>query len=194
MFRKAPRWGGLLLSGGLLLVLAQGVIRLPEVEGRLFPEKRWEAKLSLVQGECHKVASNLETLSLTLLALNPDLALRLSSGVLPNSWTQGRLQLPDLLGYLFPELSRERKLRLAKKASNNATIKLRYIETTLEALDRPLESMHPQSRGPDSGSNRPRQDLERSQALRRCCREHQRTLDELLTQLKVVLESQDQKK
>lgn len=42
----------MLLCGGLLLVLAQGVFQLPEVESRLFPQRFWTSQI-------HRVQSNL---------------------------------------------------------------------------------------------------------------------------------------
>jgi hypothetical protein len=43
-------WPKMLLTGGLLLILGQGVLQLPEVSSRLWPEKFWGREIRRIQG------------------------------------------------------------------------------------------------------------------------------------------------
>ena len=67
---KLKGWGRVLLPAFLLIILIQGVLSLPEVQHRFFPEKVWHDKLLIVVEECAHVRKTLIDLEGELALLN----------------------------------------------------------------------------------------------------------------------------
>ncbi len=57
---KAGQWPKILLAGGLLLILGQGLLQLPEVGARLYPEKFWDREVRRTQGFLQSTQENLQ--------------------------------------------------------------------------------------------------------------------------------------
>lgn len=63
------RWRKLLLAAGLLLVLASGLVQLPEVGARLFPNRFWSEHLFWAQKSVTRAEMRLDLVDATLTAL-----------------------------------------------------------------------------------------------------------------------------
>jgi len=186
MFLSSPKWRKVLLTVGLLLVLVQGLLRLPEVRGRLSPGLLWEMKLRLAQHECVRVERRLKYLESTLEALSGP---QTPGGPLSPAGpfgellvlAQGWAHLLELWSRLLPQMSYETKLRLAQKECIKTETSLKYISATVEALKRGLEHRPPQgatgSMLPGFGLN---QALTINQAMRQRCGEYKQELENLL--------------
>ena len=60
MGSSSQDWRKLALAGGLLLVLAYGLLQLPEVRGWHAPEALWEIKIRLLQQEAPRIEGMLK--------------------------------------------------------------------------------------------------------------------------------------
>ena len=67
---KLKGWGRVLLPAFLLIILIQGVLSLPEVQHRFFPEKVWPDKLLIVVKGCAHLRKNISDLEGEFLLLN----------------------------------------------------------------------------------------------------------------------------
>ena len=67
---KLQGWGKVLLPAFLLIILIQGVLSLPEVQHRFFPEKVWPDKLLIVVKGCAHLRKNISDLEGEFLLLN----------------------------------------------------------------------------------------------------------------------------
>jgi hypothetical protein len=67
-------WVKLLLAGGLLLVFCTGLLRLPEVESRLSPERFWNREISRTLEDLALAEMNLELREATQEAVRKGLA------------------------------------------------------------------------------------------------------------------------
>jgi len=65
----AARWRKLLLAAGLLLVLASGLVQLPEIGPRLLPERFWSRHLFEAQESVTLAEMRLDRVDATLTAL-----------------------------------------------------------------------------------------------------------------------------
>ncbi len=199
MSLNSQRWQKILLVGGLLLVMAQGLVRVPEVGGRLFPGMFWELKLRLTQQECLRVERRLNYIGATLEELNGPKEPGHPPGttgpfgdllVLSHSWAH----LPEIWGRLLPKMSDETKLRLAQKECIKTERSLKYINATVEALNRALDHKVPQGAAdslPTASGLSQARDL--TQAIRQRCWEYRHQLQGLLQKWQELKVSQGNK-
>ncbi len=199
MSSKSPRWRKVLLVGGLLLVLAQGLVRVPEVGGRLFPGMFWELKLRLTQQECLRVERRLNYIGATLEEINGPKEPGHPPGttgpfgemlVLAQWW----VNLPELWGRLLPKMTYETKLRLAQKECIDTERSLKHINAIVEALNRGLDPEVPQGAAgslPTASGLSQARDL--TQAIRQRCWEHRQELQNLLQKWQELKVSQGNK-
>jgi len=199
MFLNSERWRKILLLGGLLLILAQGLLRVPEVGGRLFPRMFWEQKLHLTQQECLRVEKRLEYIGATLEEINgarepgqPGGTTGPFEGLLVLA--QGWAHLPEIWGRLVPKMSDETKLRLAQKECIKTERSLKYINATMEALNRALDLKLSQGA---AGSLPAGSDLiqarDLTQAIRRRCWGYRQELKDFLKKWQDLKISQNKK-
>ena len=187
MSSKSRRWPKVLLVSGLMLVLVEGLVRLPEVRGRLYPGFYWGLKLRLIQQESLKVERRLRYLGATLEELqdsfDPD-GIQITPGpfkellVLAKGW----VNLPELWGHLLPKMtSYETKLRFVKKEFINVQRSLRHINATMETLNRALEHRPPRgATGSLPSVSSLNQALDITRAIRQRSWEYKQELGDLL--------------
>ena len=199
MSSKSPRWRKVLLASGLMLVLVQGLVRLPEVRGRLFPGLFWEQKLRLAQKESLKVERRLRYIGAILEELDETFdqdGFQITPGpfkellVLAQWW----VNLPELWGRLLPKMTYETKLRLAQKECIDTERSLKHINAIVEALNRALEHRVPQgaaSSMPTASGLGQARDL--TQAISQRCWEYRHQLQGLLQKWQELKVSQGNK-
>ena len=199
MFLNSERWRKILLVGGLLLIMAQGLVRVPEVGVRLFPGMFWEVKLRLTQKECLRLERSLHYIGATLEELNGPKEPGHPPGttgpfgdslVLSQSWAH----LPEIWGRLLPKMSDETKLRLAQKECIKVERSLKYINATMEALNRALDHKLPQGAAgslPTAADLSQARDL--TQAIRRRCWGYRQELKDFLKKWQDLKISQNKK-
>lgn len=186
MSLKSPRWRKVLLAGGLLLVLVQGLARIPEVRGRLHPGVFWELKLRLAQKECLWVERGLHYISAILEELSGSRGPKFTpEAPVPFGdllvLAQGWAHLPEILPRLLPKISPETKLRLAQKECIRVERSLKYIQATLEAVNHGLEhKVFQEATGSWPSAARLSQALDLTQALSQRCWGYQEELQGLL--------------
>lgn len=197
MVLKSRRWGKILLSGGLLLILAQGVFQLSRVGSRLQTEIFWEAKLRLVQRSCLGMEKKLDDLAYALDSLEfalrskltPDQASAIRRLLL--GLPQGLESLPRVMDQLFTAAFWETKLSLTKREWFNIERNLIYQEATLDVLDRTLKPVPPHgATGPGQTSFSRDLLLRHAQAIHRRFPGYKSRLAVLFQQLQMLEASQ----
>jgi hypothetical protein len=178
--------GTVLLCGGLLLVLAQGLKRTPEIRLWLFPATITEEKLYHAQRENAKIAEKLVAASVSVDALyklsRPDeaqaAAPRISAFSL--AWFK-TIFLPDFLNSDY-----EVKW---KKQLSQARTNLALLERRLRYLDAFLDSLSASSKADQATmltSPNPDTFQQRIYYMKQRCRGYWKELDELSTELKNI--------
>jgi hypothetical protein len=178
---KLPdNWIKILLAGGLLLVLLQGVVLHPDVRLKLLPEAFWLEKISQAQKECLRIEKYILGLqdNLAPLGLAPD----------PGNLTSevGQLVLRADHRENLAKNFVEKQLFLARRCYVNAERKLAYMELLLPIL----ETAHSHTPIALSGSDpKPLKQDQALSVLRQRCHEYRKVLDELAQKIKSSNES-----
>ncbi len=183
-------FGVILLSGGLLLVLAQGLGRTPEIRLWLFPDSILEEKLHLAQKECTKIAGKLAVASASVDALYklsgteeayiaPPQPSRLSL-----TWFK-EIFIPDFLSDSF-ERKWIKQLYQARTTLVMTERKLTYLDAFLESL----ASSAPRVAVADKATVciNPNLDIfqQRINSIKQRCRGYRKELDGLTNEMKSV--------
>jgi hypothetical protein len=130
-------WAKILLVAGLLLVCAQGLFRLDEVQAVFSPGYRYAAALTEIEGELRLIDRGLQTLQVKV----ADLAGPAESHLPALSPPEGAAA-PGSAGTkeLPPDASQEAKIFAAKRNQVYVARKMNLVRVILEALQRSLQS------------------------------------------------------
>jgi hypothetical protein len=134
-------WGKLLLAAGLLLVSAQGLLQLYDVQEFFFPGRYYAVKLNLINVECSKIDKGLISLQVqldNLAQLQKQQAQRYL--ILARPSLADPSSLPSAVGPRNPESSWPVMIHAAKKKRVYVARKLRYIDAILRSMQPALES------------------------------------------------------
>jgi hypothetical protein len=135
-------WGKLLLAAGLLLVSAQGLLQLYDVQEFFFPGRYYAVKLNLINVECSKINKGLISLQVqldSLAQLQKQQAQRYL--ILARPSLADSSSLPSADGPRFnPESSWPVMIHAAKKKRVYVARKLRYLDAILRSMQPALES------------------------------------------------------
>jgi len=144
MSGRFPRTGQLLLTGGLLLVLAQGLWQLPDLQDYFFPGQQIEANFKAAKAECGRIEDSLTSLKLRAEYLEWFLA---SSAAAPKVVAARLLAFPfaEILRPLAPGYFWRISIILAKKDRVNVERKLKYLDAFLDHLN-PIRGLECSSR------------------------------------------------
>ncbi len=136
----------LLLTAGLLIVLGQGLWRLPELQDYLFPAESVESILNLARRECSRIKDDLRTLNervdyLTWFQAHNGPDQKISADRLR------AFPFSECIRSLAPRFFWHTNIRLAHKNRLRVERKLQYLESLLKNLDT-NPPVHPAQAGP----------------------------------------------
>jgi hypothetical protein len=173
----------LLLTGGLLIVLGQGVWQLPELQDYLFPVNNVESISRQARRECSRIKDDLRTLNERVDYLK---------------WFQAhnapdqRISKNRLLAFPFSECIRllspryfwHTNIRLAHKNRLRVERKLRYLEAVLKNIDK-NSPVHPAQNSPaiPAKSAAVSSSMKQIKQFKDQCRDYDAKLIELTKQL-----------
>lgn len=193
---KPKDWERILLPVFLLIIMIQGVMQLPEVRVRFFPEKVWQDRFSLIARGCVQIRGNLIALDAELAALNflSEPSFFSYQNYFGNGW------ITDFCQWVVNGLrlkvgspdqnSFERHHYLARRKFFHAEMKLKYLEPMLENL-----RLSTTSQGIDGAPNFRNHDsiLIQNQiyALRQQCQQYEDILDSYAKRLQKLRELSD---
>ena len=175
--------GKFLLTAGLLLVLAQGLWQLPDLQDYLSPGRHVDANLQVVAVECEKIAAGLTALRSRVDYLNWFLAHR---GAVQKVSADRLLAFPfsESIRLLAPGYFWHSNIYLAKKNRVMVERKLKYLGAFLKNLDSKTR-LHPSHQDTDKLSPPPGEvnRLKQIQKFQQQLREYDAKLEELSEQL-----------
>ncbi len=124
----------ILLPAGLLLVLVQGLLQVPELQDYLLPGEYFQSELRATANKCLDIEGDLTsyrervaTLEGLLASKNPDRKVS-AARMLRSPWSEG-------VQYLSPELVWKVDLYLAKRTRVKVERNLKYIDYMLSNLE-----------------------------------------------------------
>jgi hypothetical protein len=142
MFAKFFKNRKLLLTAGLLIILAQGLWELPLLQSYLYPVKPMRLILRSARREFNKMELDLGGLTARVAYLN---WINAAPGRSPSFSRRWLLTFPlsECLRPLFPGYLRQANLFLAKKNRAKVERKLRYLDAFLNNVDAMVAGMCP---------------------------------------------------
>jgi hypothetical protein len=147
MFTKSDKTPKLLLTAGLLLILAQGLWELPLLQDFLFPVKPMAFILRSARREFNIMEIDLAGLTARVAYLD---WIDAAPGGLPDFSRRWLLSFPfsECLRPVFPGYLRQANLFLAKKNRVKVERKLRYLNAFLNNIDELVSGLCPPGAAP----------------------------------------------
>jgi len=125
--------GKFLLTAGLLLVLAQGLLELPELQDYFFPKKYLEFNLDLAKLEFWKIEKNLESLKARVSYLQWFLAHRSPEDNISKDWLL-RFPFSESLRWLSPKIFWHLNIYALKRTRIGLERKLKYLNALINDI------------------------------------------------------------